>query len=102
MALSWTAPAEDAGSVTGYEVLRAQGTRRAGHPCGRHRRHRHRPTPTPALAETWDDYRYQVKALRGADASQGSNVARVSVSLFDNAGAIVPRADCDAWSLIPA
>ena len=29
VALSWTAPAEDAGSVTGYEVLRGPGQRRA-------------------------------------------------------------------------
>ena len=38
-----------------------------------------------------DDYRYQVKALRGGDASQGSNVAGVLQSA--HAGAIVPLAD---------
>ena len=89
MALSWTAPAEDAGSVTGYEVLRAQGSAALATLVA----------DTGGTGTTYTDsgvsgdlgdYRYQVKALRGADASQGSNVARVSVSLFDNS--IVPRA----------
>ena len=90
VALSWTAPAEDAGSVTGYEVLRAQGS----------------AALTTLEADTGstdtaytdsgvtgdlDDYRYQVKALRGGDASQGSNVAGVLQSA--HAGAIVPLAD---------
>ena len=90
VALSWTAPAEDAGSVTGYEVLRAQGS----------------AALTTLAADTGstdttytdsgvtgdlDGYRYQVKALRGGDASQGSNVAGVLQSA--HAGAIVPLAD---------
>ena len=89
-ALSWTAPAEDAGSVTGYEVLRGQGS----------------AALTTLAADTGstdtaytdsgvtgdlDGYRYQVKALRGGDASQGSNVAGVLQSA--HAGAIVPLAD---------
>ena len=90
VALSWTAPADDAGSVTGYEVLRAQGTAEL----------------TTLEADTGstdtaytdsgvtgdlDDYRYQVKALRDGDASQGSNVAGVLQSA--HAGAIVPLDD---------
>ena len=88
--LTWTAPAEDAGSVTGYEVLRGQGS----------------AALTTLAADTGstdtaytdsgvtgdlDDYRYQVKALRGGDASQGSNVDGVLQSA--HAGAIVPLAD---------
>ena len=88
--LTWTAPAEDAGSVTGYEVLRAQGS----------------AALTTLEADTGstdttytdsgvtgdlDGYRYQVKALRGGDASQGSNVAGVLQSA--HAGAIIPLAD---------
>ena len=41
VALSWTAPSEDADSVTGYEILRAVGRRRVHHPGGRHRKHDH-------------------------------------------------------------
>ena len=39
--LGWSAPAEDADSVTGYEILRAVGEGRGCHPGGRHRVHRH-------------------------------------------------------------
>ena len=45
--LSWTAPAEDSGSVSGYEILRARGRGSADHPGGRHRVHGDTPTPTP-------------------------------------------------------
>ena len=41
VALSWTAPAEDAASVTGYEVLRAQGEAELTTPGGGHRQHGH-------------------------------------------------------------
>ena len=90
VALSWTAPAEDAGSVTGYEVLRAQGSAELATLAA--------DTGSTDTAYTdsgvtgdLDDYRYQVKALRGGDASQGSNVAGVLQSA--HAGAIVPLAD---------
>ena len=74
--LSWTAPAEDAGSVTGYEVLRAVGEGEmatlaadtASTDDDLHRRHRHRGGET---------YAYKVKAIRGQARSQGSN--RVSL-----------------------
>ncbi len=90
VALSWTAPAEDAGSVTGYEVLRAQGSAELATLAA----------DTGNTDTTYTDsgvtgdlagYRYQVKALRGGDASQGSNVAGVLQSA--HAGAIVPLAD---------
>ena len=48
--LSWTAPAEEAASVTGYEILRRRpdgGRERSGDAGGRHRNQRPRPTPTP-------------------------------------------------------
>ena len=90
VALSWTAPAEDAGSVTGYEVLRAQGSAALATLAA--------DTGSTDTAYTdsgvtgdLDDYRYQVKAVRGGDASQGSNVAGVLQS--SHAGAIVPLAD---------
>ena len=78
VALSWTAPAEDTGSVTGYEVLRSVGegelsTLKAG---------------TGSTATTYTDatatvagetYAYQVKAIRGDDRSQASGQAQVQV-----------------------
>ena len=88
--LTWDAPAEDAGSVTGYEVLRAQGSAElatleadTGNTDTTH--------TDSGVTGDLDGYRYQVKALRGGDASQGSNVAGVLQSA--HAGAIVPLAD---------
>ena len=76
VSLSWAAPAEDAGSVTGYEVLRAQG----------------QGTLTTLVADTGnaattyidasadsasDSYAYRVRAIRGQEKSADSNEARV-------------------------
>ena len=84
VALSWTAPAEDAGSVTGYEVLRARG----------------KAELTTLAADTGstdtayadgtataagESYAYQVKALRGEEKSQVSN--RASITLPDEESA---------------
>ena len=80
VALAWDAPAEDAASVTGYEILRAQGdgematlvadTGSAG------------TSHTDATAtEAGESYAYRVKALRGQEASQPS----------DRAEAIIPK-----------
>ena len=90
VALSWTAPAEDAGSVTGYEVLRAQGSAELATLAADTG---NTDTTYTDSGVTGDlaDYRYQVKALRGGDASQGSNVAGVLQSA--HAGAIVPLDD---------
>ena len=90
VALSWTAPTEDAGSVTGYEVLRAQGSAELATLAADTG---NTDTTYTDSGVTGDlaDYRYQVKALRGGDASQGSNVAGVLQSA--HAGAIVPLDD---------
>ncbi len=90
VALSWTAPAEDAGSVTGYEVLRAQGSAALA-TLAADTGNTDTAYTDSGLTGDLDDYRYQVKALRGGDASQGSNVAGVLRSA--HAGAIVPLAD---------
>ena len=84
VALSWTAPAEDAGSVTGYEVLRARGnaelTTLAADTGS---------TDTAYTDETataaGETYVYQVKALRGEEKSQVSN--RASITLPDEESA---------------
>ena len=90
MALSWTAPAEDAGSVTGYEVLRGQGSAALATLAADTGNTDTTYTDSGVTGDL-DGYRYQVKALRGGDASQGSNVAGVLQSA--HAGAIVPLAD---------
>ena len=74
--LSWDAPAADAATVTGYRVLRSVGA-----------------SAMTILADTGSDdttytdasattpgetYAYMVEALRGAEASQGSNTVSVS------------------------
>ena len=90
VALSWTAPAEDAGSVTGYEVLRAQGSAELATLAADTGNTDTTYTDSGVTGDL-DGYRYQVKALRGGDASQGSNVAGVLQSA--HAGAIIPLAD---------
>ena len=90
VALSWTAPAEDAASVTGYEVLRAQGSA-ALTTLAADTGNTDTAYTDSGVTGDLDDYRYQVKALRDGDASQGSNVAGVLQSA--HAGAIVPLAD---------
>ena len=70
--LSWSAPAEDAGSVTGYEILRAVGEGEMATLAA----------DTASTTTTYTDatatgagetYAYQVKAIRGQARSQGSN-----------------------------
>ena len=78
VALSWSAPAEDADSVTGYEILRAVGegdlatlAADTGSTV---------TTYTDATAtEAGETYAYQVKAIRGEDRSQASGQAQVQV-----------------------
>ena len=76
--LSWTAPAEDAGSVTGYEILRAVGDGALSTLAA--------DTASTATAytdatatEAGETYAYRVKAIRGEDRSQGSGQAQVQV-----------------------
>ena len=78
VALSWSAPAEDADSVTGYEILRAVGegemaTLKADTGSTT-------TAYTDATAtEAGETYAYQVKAIRGEDRSQASGQARVQI-----------------------
>ena len=76
--LTWTAPAEDTGSVTGYEVLRAVGEGALATLVD----------DTGSTATSYTDatatdagetYAYQVKAIRGEDRSQASGQARVQL-----------------------
>ena len=78
VALSWTAPAEDADSVTGYEVLRAAGEGEMSTLAA----------DTASTTTTYTDatatgagetYAYQVKAIRGEERSQASGQAQVQL-----------------------
>ena len=76
--LTWTAPSEDADSVTGYEVLRAVGEGEMATLAA--------DTGNTATAYTdatatgaGETYAYQVKAIRGEDRSQASGQAQVQV-----------------------
>ena len=76
--LSWQAPVEDAGTVTGYEVLRAQGegelttlVANTGNAATTH---------TDATAGGASErYAYRVRAIRGGERSADSNEARVQL-----------------------
>ena len=80
VALTWDTPAKDAGSVTGYQILRGRGdgdletlvadTQSTG-----------TDYTDSDVSGKLTEYRYQVKALRSGEASQGSNVAEVLVAL---------------------
>ena len=76
--LSWTAPAEDADSVTTYEILRAVGQEDLATLV----------SDTGSTATAYTDatatqsgatYTYQVKAIRGEEQSQASGQAQVQV-----------------------
>ena len=78
VALSWTAPAEAADSVTGYEVLRGVGEGEIATLAA--------DTGSTATAytdatatEAGETYAYQVKAIRGEDRSQASGQTQVQV-----------------------
>ena len=78
VALDWNAPAEDAASVTGYEILRAQGDAELAVLVA--------DTGNAATAYTDETatqgsatYAYQVKAIRGGERSQASSEARVQL-----------------------
>ena len=78
VALSWTAPSDDADSVTGYEILRAVGegemTTLAADTAS---------TTTSYTDSTatgaGETYAYQVKAIRGEDRSEASGQAQVQL-----------------------
>ena len=78
VALSWTAPSDDADSVTGYEVLRAVGegefTTLAADTASTD------TTYTDATAtEAGETYAYHVEAIRGENRSQASGQAQVQL-----------------------
>ena len=77
VALAWNAPAEDAESVTGYEILRATGedelTTLVADTASTD------TTYTDATAtDAGETYAYEVKAIRGEDRSQASGEAQVA------------------------
>ena len=76
--LSWTDPAEDANSVTGYEVLRAVGEGELATLVADTASTATAYTDTTAT-EAGETYAYQVKAIRGEDRSQASGQAQVQV-----------------------
>ncbi len=76
VALSWTAPAEDAGTVTGYQILRAVGEGNATTLADDTGSTSTRYTDATAT-ESGETYTYQVRAIRGADRSQASDRADV-------------------------
>ncbi len=76
--LSWSAPAEDASSVTGYEVLRAVGGGEIATLVADTGSTATAYTDTTAT-EAGETYAYKVKAIRGEDRSQASGQARVQL-----------------------
>ena len=78
VALSWAAPAEDADSVTGYEVLRAAGEGEMSTLAADTASTTTTYTDTTAT-EAGETYAYQVKAIRGEERSQASGQAQVQI-----------------------
>ena len=76
--LTWTAPAEDTGSVTGYEVLRAVGEGEMATLAADTASTTTSYTDATAT-EAGETYAYQVKAIRGEDRSQASGQAQVQL-----------------------
>ena len=76
--LSWDAPAEDAGSVTGYQVLRAEG--QGGLSTLVSDTGSTTTTYTDAKVADGYSYAYRVKAIRDGERSGASNEARVQLT----------------------
>ena len=76
--LTWTAPAEDAGSVTGYEILRAVGEGELTTLVDDTGSTTTAYTDATATA-AGETYAYQVKAIRGEDRSDASGQAQVQL-----------------------
>ena len=76
--LTWTAPAEDADSVTGYELLRAVGQGEFTTLAADTGSTTTAYTDATA-AEAGETYAYQVKAIRGEDRSQASGQVQVQI-----------------------
>ena len=78
VSLSWSAPAQDAGTVTGYEILRAQGDEELATLVADTGSIDTSHTDAAATA-AGDTYAYVVAALRGEEKSRQSNQAQVQV-----------------------
>ena len=78
VALTWTAPSEDAESVTGYEVLRAVGEGEMATLAADTASTTTSYTDSTA-ADAGETYAYQVKAIRGEDRSEASGQAQVQL-----------------------
>ena len=76
--LSWTAPTEDAASVTGYEILRAVGEGEIATLVADTASNATSYTDTTATG-VGETYAYQVKAIRGENRSQASGQAEVQI-----------------------
>jgi len=79
--LNWTAPATDAGSVTGYEILRRQPRKDAVgefHTLVSNTGSQE-TTYTDASVNAGESYTYRVKALRGGVKSRWSRYARIDL-----------------------
>ena len=76
--LSWQAPVEDAGTVTGYEVLRAQGEGELTTLAADTGNAATAYTDTSAGGAS-ERYAYRVRAIRGQESSADSNEARVQL-----------------------
>ena len=96
VALAWDAPAQDAASVSGYEILRAQGdgdlTTLAADSGS---------TATAYLDATATEpgqrYAYRVKAIRGGERSLASNETDASIPTIEQrSGALLVAANQDA------
>ena len=78
VALTWNAPAKDADSVTGYEILRAVGDGETATLVADTGSADTTHTDDTAT-EAGEHYTYSIRALRGEEASQPSNTAWVSI-----------------------
>ena len=78
VALSWSAPSEDAESVTGYEILRAVGEGEMATLAADTASTTTSYTDATAT-EAGETYTYQVKAIRGEDRSEASDQAQVQL-----------------------
>ena len=78
VALSWTAPSDDADSVTGYEILRAVGDGELATLAADTASTTTAYTDATAT-EAGETYAYQVKAIRGEERSQASEQAEVQI-----------------------
>ena len=78
VSLSWSAPAKDADSVTGYEILRAVGEGEMATLVADTGNTATAYTDATAT-EPGETYAYQVKAIRGEDRSQASGQAEVQI-----------------------